>query len=314
MHANPKQVFEIECDNKRYILRVFRARDTTKKKVKEIQMAQMVSKAGFGPLFVGSPKNNEFYIVEFAGRGLVYKDLSDELLKKIGRIIRKIHEFKFYESARTQQDRFKKHYNECLKKKVALPSDFEDVYKDFIKQNANSTPQIGFCHGNLNPRNIRISDEGRITLVNWKNAGNGDVFEDIGYFILTNGLDDDQIAVFMEAYLGRAPNKDDIAKAQNAVNKTCLLTATIWFQFSENKDDKKVPIEERVRNLDEMSVSENIRNVLDYPRTHEVPSILSKNKDEVRAYAISAWKQYKCTLAPREGLFSKVKKWIKSLF
>ncbi len=314
IQANHKQVFEIACDNKRYIVRIFNQRDTIKKKGKEIQMAQMVSKAGFGPLFVGAPKNNEFYIVEFAGRGLKYKDLSNELLIKIGQILRKIHEFKFFENAKTQQDRLKKHYKECLKKNVALPSDFEDVYTDYLKQNTNSVPQIGFCHGNLNPRNIRINDDGGIILINWKNAGNGDIFEDIGYFVLTNGLDDDQIAVFMESYLGRTPNKDDIAKVQEATNKTCLLTATIWFQFSENKKDKKIPIAERIRALDEMSVSGNLKNIADYPRIDQIPSVLSKNKDEVKAYAVSAWKQYKLTLAPEDGVFSKIKKWINNLF
>lgn len=312
-HLKPKQVFEIESNGKHYIFRKFSQKNSTKRKVKEIQMAQIVSQAGFGPRFIGAPHNNEFYIVEFAGCALTYNDLSDEMLRNIGKTIRKMHDFKFAEKGRSQCDRLKKHYKRCLRKRIALPSGFKNAYDDYIKHNDETDSQLGFCHGNLNPSNIRINEDKEITFINWKNAGNGDVYEDIGYFILTNGLNDDQVSIFMEGYLGRAPNSNDINKAKNAANKTCLLTASVWFEFSEDANDKKIPLKTRISILDGMTNSDKIRDVFEYPRTSEVPYIFSKNKGDIKQYAISAWAQYNNTLAPKLGCFARFKEWLKNL-
>lgn len=311
---NPKQIFEIESNNKHYIFRKFSEKDSIKKRVKEIQMVQIVSNAGFGPSLIGAPKNNEFYIVDFAGRAITYKDLSDETLKNIGKIVRKIHDFKFLEKGISLQNRLKKHYKKCIKKGVALPSDFHGYYEDYIKKNKNSSAKIGFCHGNLKPTNIRVDEKGKITIINWKNAGNGDVFEDIGCFTLTNGLNDNQIGSFMEGYLGRPAGLEDINKIKDAAYKTCLLTSAICFEFSENKKDKKIPLEKRVEALDKMICSPDGRDVFEYPRKAETPSLFSKNKEEIKEYAVSAWKKYEQTLAPKQGIFTRLKKWIKSYF
>lgn len=232
--------------------------------------------------------------------------------EKIGKIIRKIHDFSFPIEGFSQKERLKKVYERCQRNSIALPSDFKKVYEAYyaVKEEPDS-PYVGFCHGNLAPQNIRINDEGKITFINWRYAGKGNTMEDLGYFAVTNGLEEEQVRIFFEAYLNRAATDKEMQEFKNAMKRSCLLLATQCFEFSTTSDEKQKDVKERTEALDKECSDANIKNILLYPQASRI--FPCYNEKMLREYAISAWKTYKDSNETKEGVISKFCSWFKNL-
>jgi thiamine kinase-like enzyme len=294
---------------KRYIVREFRTKDSDSYKEKEIRVAKTLSDNGFGPTFLGSPVNNEFYIVEFIDRPLKYSDLTDTVLLNIGQKLRKVHNYKYTKNGRSQLDRMKKHFKKIQKSNVAVPDGFSEAVSDWIENSEEMETKTGFCHGNMNLSNIREREDGSIVFIDWVNAGNGNIYEDLGYLIQTCGLNDQQMIAFLEGYLGKKPTQSDMAVVKTFANRTCLLTAVTWFDFSESYHDKRISLKDRISKVNDILKSDDLKSFEEYPRNGNIPNVKYGNKDDVKKYAISAWRAYD---GKTPGIFGKFKKWIAS--
>ncbi|MDR2075151.1 MAG: phosphotransferase [Holosporales bacterium] len=306
-----KRVHEIRANEKRYIVMEFKNKDSDTYRLVEIERAKMLSASGCGPTFLGKPANNEFYIVEFIDTPLKYDNLNDQKLRELGKFTRKVHNHKYTKNGKSQLDRIKKHSKKIQKRGIAVPDGFNEAVDSFIKNSEKLDTKIGFCHGDLNPSNIRMRGDGSIVFIDWNNAGNGNVYEELGYLVQTYGLDERQISVLLEGYLGESPTQDYIDRVKFFAKRTCLLTAAVWFGFSESSYDKKISQKDRVKIINDMAKSEGFMKFEEYSRKGQIPNVKSANKDEVKKYALSAWKEYKENIVGA-NFFDKLKKWFGS--
>jgi serine/threonine protein kinase len=298
---------------KKYIVREFKTKDTEAYKSNEIKMAKMLSDKGFSPKFLGNPSNNEFYIIEFIDRSLKDSDLTNlTTLFNLGLALRKVHNHKFSKKGKSQLDRIKKYFRKMCKMGIAVPDGFFEAVDQWIKTSPKLETKSGFCHGDLNPSNIRIREDGSIVFVNWVNAGNSNTYEDVGHLIQTYGLSDNQINTFLEGYLGRKPTEIDINRAKLFAKRTCLLTAVVWFSFSENSNDRKMPLKDRSKKINDIVKSETLITQKEFAKKGNIPNVKYGNKDEVKIYAASAWKEYKNSMLPK-GVLEKITEWVASL-
>jgi thiamine kinase-like enzyme len=289
----------------------FRNKDSDVYRLAEIEMAKMLSANGFGPTFLGSPANNEFYVVEFIDTPIKYDNLDDQKLKELGKFTRKVHNHKYTKNGKSQLDRLKKHSKKIQKRGIAVPDGFSDAIDSFLENSKKLDTKVGFCHGDLNLSNIRMRKDGSIVFIDWNNAGNGNIYEELGYLVQTCGMNEQQISIFLEGYLGESPTQDYIDRVKFFAKRTCLLTAAVWFGFSESSYDRKIPLKDRTKALMICSRSKDLMSPEEYSRKSQIPNVKFANKDEVKKYALSAWKEYKENVIGT-SFFDKFKKWFSS--
>ena len=253
--------YSVSIDGSKYILKIFSKKQSTAARKKEIKSLQIFSDLKIGAKFLGNDKNNEGYILAYIeGTELKYKDVSDEkILKKLADAIKKLHDYKTGEQARSQLERAEKHYKRILRNKVALPSGYEEHYLRYKKEITNIKNDIVFCNNDLNPNNIILGSDGKIYFVDVTNSGNSNRFEDIGYLTMLNGIYGKNLEIFLEEYFGRKPTEAEITLVKKYQKFTCFLTSIVWFDFSESEKEKSTSYKDRVTKLDKMLKSDKIK-------------------------------------------------------
>lgn len=129
---------------------------------------------GLGAKLIAVSDKNSFYIRGYIpGKTLEYNDLRDDtVLENLASALRKLHGHKCScnELAGGLLGRAEKHYKRIAKKKIAVPSDFEKSYENFKEIIKSLKISNGFCHNELNPHNILLTPEEKISFVDFANS------------------------------------------------------------------------------------------------------------------------------------------------
>ncbi len=293
MTSSQNYIFEI--DNQKYILKLFKKQTKSEQRKNEIESVKILSKLNLGPKLISVAADDSFYIREYT-EGKIAKAFdfqNEKTLINLAKALRKLHDYNTdVESQKTLVNRLEKHYKSIMKKKIALPSKFENSYAEFQDLYLKLPNQKRFCHNDLNPLNILISKSGEISFIDLENCGNANVYEEFGYVTLLCGISDKDLSLFLENYLERTPLQTELHAVKLAQKLVSFLTSIVWFDFSESKKDKKIPIETRQKSLDDLLNSKDLKTAEDFINASETVSVKSKNKLLIKQYALAFYKRY----------------------
>lgn len=291
--------YSIEAKDKKYILKIFSKKQKEDLRKKELEFVKIFSNLELGAKLVGVSKDNSAYIREYIdGKTLKYETMQDQdNIKSLAIAIKKLHNYKYEasESPNNHLERVEKHYKRAKEKNIALPSSFEKSLKDY-KEKTNSLPkETVFCHNDLNPHNIIMDSNRNIYFIDLAGAGNSNRYEELGYITLLNGIFGENLKIFLDSYFGRKTTEDELKFVKLSQKLTCFLTSIVWFDFSESKKDKDIPIADRVKNLDNMLESKDLKSATQLISTDTYVSIKSHKKDMIRNYAAGFYKEFVST-------------------
>lgn len=287
------KVYSFEFEEKKYVLRFLALTPSISKEMRqnEIQALNIGHKLGIAPRCVFSDEDAVLMIMPFIqGRSLDHRD--DHLLSQLGTMIRKLHNYSdAYPVRNSLKDRISLHYQKAIKTGVAYPTGFDQEVQNVL--NKSSSRSLVPSHGDLNPSNILIDDSsGNINIIDWTTATLEDPFFDLSFFSLLSNLSPFQEEIFLEAYFGRKPSEKEWEILQEEKAKICLLTATIWFRFSETPEELKLPLESRIAALDAKLYSPTLKSIQDYLGKGIVVDLNTASKSDVKSYALSFYKAY----------------------
>ena len=179
-------------------------------------------------------------------------------------MVRKLHNYSdSYPTRYSLKDRINLHYQKAIKAGVAYPTGFDQEVQNVL--NKSSSRSLVPSHGDLNPSNILIDDSsGDINIIDWTTATLEDPFFDLSFFCLLSNSSPLQEEVFLEAYFGRKPSEKEWKILKEEKAKVCLLTAAIWFRFSETSEEIALPLESRIAALDAELYSPALKSIQDY--------------------------------------------------
>lgn len=294
------KIFLVTLKDRKWILRTLNPKHDMVSKMNEIRAHNYAAKIGLAPPLDYVDKKFQFMMMPYVeGHTLNLEDLRDpKVLMKIGKSLAKLHRYQKgeFNQYRPQIDRAKKHFERAQKKEVALPSIhkelYEKYYKEGIELNKNAKDLV-LCHADLNPANIIIAKNGAIYFIDWTSATLDNRYTDLGYFSLVNGLSDDQSRILLSAYFANSLTDFQWKMFRNAQRRTSFLTATVWFDFSESKQDKIIPKKERIKKLDTLLEDPRLKTGLEYAASHEVVSPTSGSEEVIRLYALGFLKTYR---------------------
>lgn len=292
---NSSQNYIFEANNQKYVLKLFKKRTKLEFRKNEIESVKIFSKLGLGAKLIAVAEDNSFYIREYTdGKIVKSSDFQNQkFLINFAKALKKLHDYDTdITSPKSLEYCLEKHYQSIIKKKIALPSNFEKVYKECKELYLKLPKRKGFCHNNLNPHNIIISENGNISFIDLVNCGISNIYEELGYVTLLCGIFDKNLQLFLENYLGTQASQKEFEVVKLAQKLVSFLTSLVWFDFSETKKDKKISIEERQQFLDDLLKSKDFKSAEDFIKDGKIVSIKSRNKLLVKQYALAFYKNY----------------------
>ena len=175
---------------------------------REVEHAATVTAAGVGvgPEVIAFLRPEGYLVTRFIeGRPIPEADMREpERLRAVGATLRRIHDgpaipglfvpFRIVEAYRAL----------ALSRGVTIPPEYElaQAIARRIELACLTAPlELRPCHNDLLNANF-IDDGARIRIVDWEYAGMGDPYFDLGNFSINHGLDPEQDAILLAAYLG----------------------------------------------------------------------------------------------------------------
>jgi thiamine kinase-like enzyme len=291
------QVFKVSLKQKDYVVRLLKEHDSLFNREQEIIAYKIASNLGIAPFLHYTDPEARFFITDYIeGRPLSREDLkSPETIKKIGSMIRLLHKHpaEGFQREHPQSKRVKKHYERAKNtRNIAHPSCLKGVYEDYqLRSKELEDFSHVLSHSDLNANNILIGQDGHLWFVDFTGASFDHQFADLGYFSFVNGLSEDQDSALLSEYFERSPTSTELALFRESKYRTSFITSIVWFDFSESKEDKLIPVEERIKRCDEDLADPKLISGEDLVKNDAVISPASK-PSLVRAQALSFLKTY----------------------
>lgn len=287
------KVYSFDFQGKKHVLRFLALTPSHSKEMRqnEIQALKIGNKLGIAPECVFSDQDAVVMVMPFI-QGHPIHHPADYQLVQLGTMIRKLHNYSdSYPTRYSLKDKISLHYQKAIKAGIAFPTGFDQEVQNVLSK--SSSPSLVPSHGDLNPSNILIDDScGGIKIIDWTTATLEDPFFDLSFFCLLSNLSHFQEEVFLEAYFGRKPSDKELEILREEKAKVCLLTATIWFRFSETLEEVTLPLEARIAALDVELYSPALKSIQDYLGEGIVVDLNTAHKSEVKSYALSFYKAY----------------------
>ena len=287
------RVYSFEIEEKKLILRFLALTPNHTKEMRknEIQALKIGCNLGIAPNCIFSDQNPVLMVMPFVEGHPLHKP-EDHQLKKLGKMIRSLHSYSdSYPTRYTFKQRLEIHYQKGIKLGIAYPKGFNKEILAVLSAPSTRSPVP--CHGDLNPSNILVDDSLKnISLIDWTTATLDDPFADLSFFCLLSNLSPEQEKIFLESYFGRTSSEKEHETLKEEKAKICLLTATLWFRFSETEEEKALPLASRISALDTELSSPTLKSIDYYLKDGVVVDLNTAPKSAIKSYALSFYKAY----------------------
>jgi thiamine kinase-like enzyme len=290
-------LFELTIDDKRYVLRLLSPDKSHYKRKSEAKAHQKATELGIAPQlhYIDDVEDPFVIIMDYIeeARTLTRYDLNNgKLMCELMTTLRKFHNISdidlHTQSRMNSLDKTYKAYSESGK--VSYPSCYSDLLtklkKDFDSVHTLLTP----IHGDLSPRNVLLTNDGKIFLIDFAEAHLGDFFVDFGWFSCVTEADPIQIDFLLKAYLQREPTTAEIKKVLFFKNFSYFFLSNSWLRRQNERDPNT---------LDLLLASPSIPPASDYIHKDITPEDILSSGDQlsITKYSLGFLKEYLNSLA-----------------
>ncbi|MBA3956825.1 MAG: phosphotransferase [Parachlamydiaceae bacterium] len=242
---------QLEIAGKTYVLRVISEFESALRRDTECYAMKEAAAAGIAPVIHWiSPDGYGILIDYIAGGTLtIEKGKKPEITFKVADLLRKVHALQknpfCAPSFEGQMEEFYQQYSQGDRNQAIWEDAITIIKEGAVQLQSLNAPNVN-THGDLNPRNILVSDRD-VFFIDWGDGIYTDPFQDLAFFSIMMDYDSKEEAYFMHCYLGHVPTINEkkrfrIAKKMN-FSRLVLSGQGIGNQLSSDKGDDDYTLE-----------------------------------------------------------------------
>jgi thiamine kinase-like enzyme len=238
------KVFRVDSGNKKYVLRLLDENQPIERRRSELNAHKIGAELQIAPKIFYVDQLLLVVVMELVeGRTLTRDDLNNaEIFKEVMEALKKFHQYPDEGRLvkRTKVGAIQDLYDRYNKKGVVFPSCFDQLHRtlqnDFVVLKREHRPS----HGDFNPRNILVTDQGHIYIIDWAQASIDHPFLDIAWLSTFLAANNEQVKGLLKQYLGRDPKESELKETLFFKDVTAFLLATLWIGRQDEKDQGKL--------------------------------------------------------------------------
>lgn len=169
------KIFRVDIENKKYVLRLLDENQPVERRRSELIAHKIGAELQIAPEIIYADQTPLVMIMEYIeGRTLTKHDLNNaEIVKKVMSALKKIHQYpeEGVLAKRTKVGAIQDLYDRYKSKKgVVFPTCFDQLHSNLQDAFADLQTKRMPTHGDFNPRNILVAENGRIYIIDWAQA------------------------------------------------------------------------------------------------------------------------------------------------
>ncbi len=196
----------VVSENKKYLIRKFKLINDRKS---EFKIQTLISKKDIGAIPLLLDEQKGLMICEFI-EGIHKIKLSQQTLKKLALLLKKLHKIKHHKKVPSLQKYFSFKHKKIKQAFISLKKE---------------PKELKLCHNDLHQRNILFGKN--IKFIDWEYAGVNDLYFDLVSIIIEFKLTFKDESIFLKSYFKREKINFKKIKAYKLVYKELLK---IWFE------------------------------------------------------------------------------------
>ncbi len=234
------KLFQFDLRGKKYVLRLLDENKALERRKSEVAAHRIASQLEIAPKLFYTDRSPLVMIMEFIeGRTFSREDLDNrDLVTQVMQTLKKFHQYTgdAHLLKRTKVETIEYAYERHKAKGTVFPSCFEKLLDELQEEASNLDARFGPSHGDFNPNNIMVGDDGKIYIIDWSEACIDHPFFDIGWLSNFSAVSTDQIENLLKGYLERDPTESEIEEVLFHKGTTTLLVAVHWLGKQEERD------------------------------------------------------------------------------